>query len=90
MKMTVHRRRPMVAVLMTGTILAATPSAAATLDWINFASGSWFDPSNWSGGAVPVAGDTAIVNNGGTAEAAGAVTPTATALDVGAGAGAVS
>lgn len=90
MSMSSACRRATRAVLMTGSVLCGAPSGAATLDWVNLAAGDWFEPANWSGNAVPVAGDTAQVNNGGTVEATGAAAPTADRLHVGVGAGTVS
>jgi hypothetical protein len=78
------------ALLLTGSVLCAAPSGAATLDWVNLSSGDWFEPANWSDTRVPVAGDTAVVNNGGTAEASGAAAPIATTLSVGVGSGSIS
>lgn len=73
--------------LLASTLLTGSPVAAATLNWINPSAGDWFDQGNWDGGEVPSSADTAIVNNGGVAEASGASTPTASALAVGAGGG---
>lgn len=90
MEMTSACHRSVLMALMTGTILAGMPVSAATLNWLNPAEGDWFEGKNWTDDAVPTAGDDAAVNNGGTAEAAGPVTPTAGRLAVGAGAGNVS
>lgn len=78
------------AVFVAGTILTTAPSVAATFQWENSGSGAWFDPSNWDPAGTPGDSDTAVVNNGGTAEAAGAVAPTVAGLRVGGGAGNVS
>lgn len=40
--------------------------AAPRVAWINPAGGSWSDPGNWSGGAVPGEGDHAVVDLDGT------------------------
>ena len=82
--------RPVLMALMAGTILAGTSVSAATLNWLDPAVGDWFEPSNWSTSTTPAAGDDAVVNNGGTAEATGPDTPTAQRLAVGTGVGSVS
>ncbi len=84
------RRFSSLSLLLASTLLAGSPLAAATLTWIPPGAGDWFDRTNWDGGEVPSNVDTAIVNNGGVAEASGAETPTAGALEIGAGAGDVS
>ncbi|MFA6492891.1 MAG: peptidoglycan-binding protein [Patescibacteria group bacterium] len=65
----------------------ATSSGPATRYWINNTSGNWNDTANWSdtsggtgGATVPVAGDTAIFDNAGSAHN-GALTID-TAIDV--------
>ena len=57
------------AVLLAGTALCAlsVADAARAQSFWSGGAGDWFDPGNWTAG-VPDAGDTAIVNNGGTAE----------------------
>ena len=39
----------------------------ATVSWINLGSGNWDVGSNWSSGAVPGSGDTAVINTTGNA-----------------------
>ncbi|WP_372623394.1 beta strand repeat-containing protein [Falsiroseomonas sp.] len=74
---------------MSSTSLLGPPAMAASISWTNGGSGDWFNPGNWSQD-VPTAADEAFVNNGGTANASGLLTPTAGALRVGAGTGSVS
>jgi hypothetical protein len=47
------------------------PLAAALVNW-NVATGDWFTAGNWDPAEVPDGNDTALVNNGGTAQAAAA------------------
>lgn len=54
--------------LLAGTAIVATPATAATIAW-NAGTGDWFAASNWLPAQVPVGNDTAIINNGGTAQA---------------------
>lgn len=57
-------------VLLGGCVAVGGPASAATFFWNAPGAGDWFDADNWTPPiAVPVAGDTAIVNNGGTAVA---------------------
>jgi hypothetical protein len=55
--------------LLAGTALVAGPAGAATISW-NAGIGDWFTASNWLPPEVPDNNDTALVNNGGTAQAA--------------------
>lgn len=57
-------------VLLGGSVAFGGPASAATFNWNTPGTGDWFDTDNWTPIGVPVAGDIAIVNNGGTAEAA--------------------
>jgi T5SS/PEP-CTERM-associated repeat protein len=66
-------------------LLAAVISASAQTVWTD-GTGSWFTPANWSAG-VPTAGTTAEVNNGGTAQIAGASAAAASGLALGNGGG---
>lgn len=59
--------------LLAGTAAIASPAGAATISW-NTGAGDWFTATNWSPAQVPGANDTAIINNGGTAQAAADVT----------------
>ncbi len=54
--------------LMAGTAIVATPATAATLAW-SAGIGDWFAVSNWLAAQVPVGNDTAVINNGDTAQA---------------------
>lgn len=76
-----HARR--LALAATTALLPANTLAAA-ISWTNPGAGDWFDPLNWSL-AVPTQADDGSVNNGGTAIAVGAVSPSARSLSVGAG-----
>lgn len=61
-------------------LLAAPASQGAVLQW-NAATGDWFDAANWTPNQVPVAGDAAFIDNGGTATANGG-TLNATTINV--------
>jgi hypothetical protein len=50
---------------MATAILLATPLQAASISW-SASEGDFNDTANWTGGALPGGGDTAIVGNGGT------------------------
>ncbi|HEY3280284.1 MAG TPA: hypothetical protein VGJ83_07205 [Gemmatimonadales bacterium] len=59
--------------MATGTGLAPDTSAAfdvappaSVVFWANASGGNWSNPANWSGGAVPALGDTAVINLSGT------------------------
>lgn len=48
----------------TGSIPVTMASGGNTETWTGATSGDWNTASNWSGGAVPTSGDTAIVPSG--------------------------
>jgi hypothetical protein len=55
------------ALLLGGlSLLTATSAAAATKTWTGAASTDWFNDVNWSPLGRPAAGDTVILDNGGT------------------------
>ncbi len=58
--------RPTVSLCLAGLLSAASISSALAADvtW-NGGAGNWGTGGNWNGGALPVAGDTAIVSAGG-------------------------
>lgn len=49
-------------ILVCTCFFVASVSAGTTRQWIPTTGGSWNTPGNWSGGLVPVAGDTADFN----------------------------
>ena len=51
--------KPLLLVLLGGTCLSPVGAAAQTTNWLG-ASGTYKEPSNWSGGSIPSATDTAI------------------------------
>ncbi|WP_439580294.1 beta strand repeat-containing protein [Elioraea sp.] len=55
--------------LLAGVAVIATPAGAATISW-NAGTGDWFTAANWLPAEVPDGNDVALVNNGGTAQAA--------------------
>ena len=72
--------------LAAGLLIAAQPQAlAATKTWTNTNAGTatWNRPNNWSTTTTPASGDTALINNGGTALLPIPVTGTYTTLDIG-------
>src|SRR5262245_40160412 len=57
----IMRHRPLVWAVMT--ILSALPLRAATVTWTGGAGDNlWSSPLNWSGGALPGAGDDVVIN----------------------------
>lgn len=48
----------------TGSIPVTVTSGSATETWTGAVSSDWNTPGNWSGGAVPASGDTAVVPGG--------------------------
>ena len=70
-------------VLLASAALSSNTASAANVSWTD-ASGSWETGTNWSNGAGPAAGDTAIIgNNGVVAYTATTGTRTVLALQVG-------
>jgi len=74
--------------LAAGFLLADQPQTfAATRTWTNTnpATATWNRSSNWgvTGGVIPVSGDTALINNGGTALVPTGVTGNYTILNIG-------
>lgn len=64
------------AALSFGLITWIGNPAAAVLTWQNLATGDWFTGTNWdAGGNIPGVGDTALILNGGTAQAGLSVNP---------------
>ncbi|MCA9309982.1 MAG: hypothetical protein KDA21_02185 [Phycisphaerales bacterium] len=61
--------------VVSGLVVGLVAGAAAgqVTEWTNPGAGDWFDPGNWSDG-VPVTGDTAWVDNGGTVQISSGVT----------------
>jgi hypothetical protein len=51
--------KPLLLVLLGGTCLSPVGAAAQTTNWLG-ASGTYNEPSNWSGGSVPSVADTAV------------------------------
>ncbi|MGR8921935.1 MAG: hypothetical protein ACU85V_20155, partial [Gammaproteobacteria bacterium] len=65
-----HRLRRPAVVALAGLTFLAAGAEAVTLEWQNLSTGDWFDGANWDGGgAIPTAADTAVIANGGTAQA---------------------
>jgi len=66
--------------------LASGASAGGGSDWVEPGIGAWTEPSNWSPARVPDSsfGDEPTIDNGGTAQVAGATPPTFGVLTVGA------
>jgi hypothetical protein len=55
--------------LLAGAAVITGPTLGATISW-NGGTGDWFVAANWLPVEVPDGNDTAIVNNGGTMQAA--------------------
>jgi hypothetical protein len=61
-------------------------SSASAQEWVNPGTADWFEPANWNPAAVPGAGSSPVVSNGGTATLSGvAETPFLSSLNVGLG-----
>ncbi|MEM6999706.1 MAG: PEP-CTERM sorting domain-containing protein [Pseudomonadota bacterium] len=64
--------------VLAAVVLVASGVNAAVIEWVTPGTGDWFDAANWDAGRVPEplggggAGDSASVNNDGTATADGA------------------
>jgi hypothetical protein len=56
---------PVATVAVALLLTASFQTEAATINWINTASGNWGNPANWSPKTVPGATDTAIITNAG-------------------------
>ena len=72
-----HDRAPRSAIAHFGVLLfvaGATfaPAAASAAPFFDVAAGDWFAGASWSGGAIPTATDSPVIDNGGTATAADA------------------
>ncbi len=69
---------------MALAILAASAHTTTAADALWTAgTGSFTDPTNWDTGIVPVNGDVAIINNGGTAELTVSATTSGATLQIG-------
>ncbi|WP_428307917.1 beta strand repeat-containing protein [Lacipirellula sp.] len=69
---TAHARRPRAIALALAAISSLTLAPAhADINWIGGA-GNFGSGANWSGGAVPIQGESIVIANGGTAQIAGA------------------
>lgn len=60
----------MIAAVAVTLALTQVPAATAQIVWDNPGVGDWFEPSNWNPASVPGSVDTAVVGNGGEAQAA--------------------
>lgn len=72
-------------VFLFSAILVCFPAhlVAADREWANLTSGDWTDMGNWAGSAMPGGGDTARVQNSGTALINGVTATTINRLEVG-------
>ena len=77
-----HRQWRYLSVIAIVAMLAAVPLQAANISW-NVPSGDFNNPFNWNPPNLPGSGDTAYIQNGGTATLSSDYAPTLGELDVG-------
>ena len=70
----------------TSASFSVAPPASVVF-WTNAAGGNWSNPANWSGGAVPALGDTAVITLAGTYTVTFDVADTVGGIQIGGGSG---
>ena len=82
--MTIHYRRNFILALAAALALLVDHASAVTYTWSGATSNNWSTPSNWTGGAAPVASNTTDIIISGTANVGnmflGTLTPTIRSL----------